>query len=170
MTPSIARDGIEPSLPPYQDEVLPLHHRAVCVAFPALNSRLSTLDSSDPCGIRTQPLQLERLATSPEVQRARKSQWAGRRSNPSLLVFSQALNRLSYQPEIVPSFVVRGDQSVLTTRSVRKALSSSRTALDGLEVRRTESVPCAICNSNSLADAAGCVASLRATKKPGVFA
>lgn len=24
--------------------------------------------------------------------------WAGRRSNPSLLVFSQALNRLSYQP------------------------------------------------------------------------
>ncbi len=27
------------------------------------------------------------------------SMWAGRRSNPSLLVFCQALNRLSYQPE-----------------------------------------------------------------------
>ena len=68
----------------------------------------------DPCGIRTQPGQRERLATSPEVERAlfvdvsslfigaaRNGcwRWAGRRSNPSLLVFSQALNRLSYQPK-----------------------------------------------------------------------
>ena len=29
------------------------------------------------------------------------SMWAGRRSNPSLLVFSQALNHLSYQPGFV---------------------------------------------------------------------
>ena len=67
----------------------------------------------DPCGIRTRPGQLERLATSPEVERALSVdvpslfsgtarnicwRWAGRRSNPSLLVFSQVLNRLSYQP------------------------------------------------------------------------
>ena len=69
-------------------------------------------ESIDPCGIRTRPGQLERLATSPEVERALSMdvpclfsgtarndcwRWAGRRSNPSLLVFSQALNRLSYQ-------------------------------------------------------------------------
>ena len=78
---------------------------------------------NDPCGIRTQPGQLavsrwqKGLATSPEVERAvcgrtfsvfRRTGlfWrrAGRRSNPGtarrvvLLVFSQALNRLSYQP------------------------------------------------------------------------
>lgn len=67
----------------------------------------------DPCGIRTQPCLLEGQVTSPEVERAlsvyaRSSSsgtarndcgmWAGRRSNPSLLVFSQALHRLSYQP------------------------------------------------------------------------
>lgn len=67
----------------------------------------------DPCGIRTQPNQFEGLATSPEVERALSvyaitllsgivrddyGTWAGRRSNPSLLGFSQALNHLSYQP------------------------------------------------------------------------
>jgi hypothetical protein len=31
-------------------------------------------------------------------QRAHSAQWVGRRSNPRLLVFSQALSRLSYQP------------------------------------------------------------------------
>ena len=74
--------------------------------------RYALPSSNDPCGIRTQPGQLERLATSPEVERAVCVwtyllcvpanrifwRWAGRRSNPSLLVFSQALNRLSYQP------------------------------------------------------------------------
>ena len=75
--------------------------------------RYALLSPNDPCGIRTQPGQLERLATSPEVERAMSVcarnlrgpgppgaivMWARRRSNPSLLVFSQALNRLSYQP------------------------------------------------------------------------
>ena len=85
----------------------------------------------DPCGIRTQPDQLERLATSPEVERAMsvcaQSPWSGtarcdcdvgwkalgfqlppsafilpigRRPRLLLLVFSQALNRLSYQPKL----------------------------------------------------------------------
>ena len=40
----------------------------------------------DNCGYQVSPL----AAAGP--------QWAGRRSNPSLLVFSQALNHLSYQP------------------------------------------------------------------------
>ena len=80
----------------------------------------------DPCGIRTQPRQLERLATSPEVERALSVdvpslfsgtarnvcwRWAGRRSNPSLLVFSQALNRLSYQPM---QFVIPPEAVVFT--------------------------------------------------------
>jgi hypothetical protein len=51
----------------------------------------SVLCSSDPCGIRTRPVQLERLTTSPEVERASlnrlraaQSQWVGRRSRPPL--------------------------------------------------------------------------------------
>ena len=47
--------------------------------------------------------------TSPEVERAvlcfayartLSAKWAGRRSNPRYLIFSQALYRLSYQPKI----------------------------------------------------------------------
>jgi hypothetical protein len=53
----IARDGIEPSPPPYQSDMLPIHHRAV-------------MGTSDACGIRTQPDQSESLVTSPEVERA----------------------------------------------------------------------------------------------------
>ena len=83
-------------------------------------------ESIDPCGIRTRPGQLERLATSPEVERALSMdvpclfsgtarndcwRWAGRRSNPSLLVFSQALNRLSYQPM---QFVIPPEAVVFT--------------------------------------------------------
>ena len=45
--------------------VLPRHAR-----HRSSSSRLSFLRCSDPCGIRTQPLQLERLTTSPEVERA----------------------------------------------------------------------------------------------------
>lgn len=45
--------------------------------------------------------------TSPEVERAalhyvcahREREWAGRRSNPRYLIFSQVLYRLSYQPK-----------------------------------------------------------------------
>ena len=37
---------------------------------PFLFLPISFLRCSDPCGIRTQPLQLERLTTSPEVERA----------------------------------------------------------------------------------------------------
>ena len=37
---------------------------------PFLFLPVSVLRCSDPCGIRTQPLQLERLTTSPEVERA----------------------------------------------------------------------------------------------------
>jgi hypothetical protein len=122
---AIARDGVEPSLPPYQNDVLPLHHQAksgwsdsnrrsrgprprgVPLPYILLNCCI------DPCGIRTQPRLLEGQVTSPEVERALSvyarspssgtarndcGMWAGRRSNPSLLVFSQALHRLSYQP------------------------------------------------------------------------
>ena len=45
--------------------VLPRH-----ATHPFLFLPLSVLRCSDPCGIRTQPLQLERLTTSPEVERA----------------------------------------------------------------------------------------------------
>ena len=44
-----------------------------CFRSPPAGTRLSTLRSqlvSDPCGIRTQPNQRERLTTSPEVERA----------------------------------------------------------------------------------------------------
>ena len=37
------------------------------------------------------------LAVSAHAER----KWVGRRSNPRLLVFSQALNRLSYRPAVV---------------------------------------------------------------------
>ena len=45
--------------------VLPRHAR-----HRSSSSRIASLRCSDPCGIRTQPLQLERLTTSPEVERA----------------------------------------------------------------------------------------------------
>ena len=65
--------------------------------------------TSGSCGSRTRPLRCERAGSLPIDERAdafTKSthpksaniQWAGRRSNPRLLVFSQALHRLSYQP------------------------------------------------------------------------
>jgi hypothetical protein len=78
--------------------------RTMCFRYTTRRSAIS-----DPCGIRTQPGRLERPVTSPEVERAMSahrlrvrtrgffSERAVRRSNPSLLVFSQALNRLSYQ-------------------------------------------------------------------------
>ena len=55
---------------------------------------------------RTQPCRLERPTTSPEVERAmfrayRQREWTRGRSNPRLLVFSQALNRLSYRSRSV---------------------------------------------------------------------
>jgi hypothetical protein len=48
------------------------------------------------------------------VLRREDRQWAGRRSNPRLLVFSQALSHLSYRPNkkarrlVTPGWVVRG--------------------------------------------------------------
>ena len=101
--------------------MLPLQHRTVGKAGvePAVSCSQGTrgtvplppghsfLCSSDPCGIRTQPLQLERLTTSPEVERAillsvraPRAQWVGRRSNPRLRLFRPPLNRLSYRPMI----------------------------------------------------------------------
>ena len=63
--------------------MLPLQHRTVGKAGvePAVSCSQGTRGTrssssrfsfhfSDPCGIRTQPLQLERLTTSPEVERA----------------------------------------------------------------------------------------------------
>ncbi len=61
--------------------------------------------SIDPCGIRTQPNQLERLVTSPEVERAMLcAHWVrkvGREVlEPRLRIFSPPLIRLSYRPII----------------------------------------------------------------------
>ena len=100
----IARDGVEPPLPPYQSDVLPLHHRAsrgtgvspvnecsesatgerpvpqigMVGVEPTVSWSQATRGTSspssrtnDPCGIRTQPVQLERLTTSPDVERAK---------------------------------------------------------------------------------------------------
>ena len=66
--------------------VLPRHagHRSP-------SARRCSLSCSDRCGIRTQPLRLERLTTSPEVERAifsfsayRDREWVGGRSRPPL--------------------------------------------------------------------------------------
>ncbi len=120
-SPKIVRDGVEPPPATYQIAMLPLQHRTVgkVGVEPTVSCSQGTRGtvplhpdfsrhlSSDPCGIRTRPVQLETLKTSPEVQRAkqcrhaRRSRWVGRRSNPRLLVFSQALCRLSYRPRFV---------------------------------------------------------------------
>ena len=57
---------------------------------------------SGPCGSRTQPARLERPMTSAVVDRAvlrayTQRKWTRGRSNPRLLGFNQALNRLSYR-------------------------------------------------------------------------
>ena len=81
------------------------HRRAALVApgpRPGAIARLRhVLIVSDPCGSRTQPARLERPMTSPEVERAvlcayRQRKWTRGRSNPHLLVFSQALRCFSY--------------------------------------------------------------------------
>ena len=81
---SVVRGGVEPPPATYQIAMLPLQHRTVGKAgvesavscsqgtrgTVPLPPDHSSLRWSDPCGIRTQPLQLERLTTSPEVERA----------------------------------------------------------------------------------------------------
>ena len=83
-------------------------------------SRKSQGLPSDPCGIRTRPVQLERLMTSPEVERANLVQCAaspravGReRSNPPLRLFRPPLYRLSYRPALPflsPSIAIVGQR------------------------------------------------------------
>lgn len=86
----------------------------------------------DPCGSRTQPTRLERPMTSPEVERAvLGAQFVrsgpGGESNPRLLVFSQALRRLSYQPNKKPG--VACDTGFLEThRDVRSSVTSAKDA------------------------------------------
>jgi hypothetical protein len=70
--------GVEPAPPPWRDGTLPLRHECV---------------TTSPEAERAVCAPHLLLPESPDVGR-----WAGRRSNPSLLVFSQALHHLSYQP------------------------------------------------------------------------
>ena len=67
---------------------------------------VNLLSSSDPYGNRTHLSALKGQCPSPIDERAKflscahtvSAKWAGRRSNPRYLIFSQALYRLSYQP------------------------------------------------------------------------
>ena len=96
---TVVRSGVEPLPATYQIAMLPLQHRTMFVQvsgsygnrthLPALKGRYPLTDR------RTSPV------------RAACAQRAGRRSNPRLLVFSQALDRLSYRPVSILSSVLR---------------------------------------------------------------
>lgn len=87
---SVARMGVEPAT------------EHIC---PKANERRAVgTRSSDPCGIRTQPLQLERLTTSPEVERANFVVLCSSARTPSA-VGREALESSSpgFQPSAMPS-------------------------------------------------------------------
>jgi hypothetical protein len=58
---------------------------------------------SDPCGIRTQPLQLERLATSPEVERAMLCAHRVRKVGREVLESSSADFQSAANPSQLPT-------------------------------------------------------------------
>lgn len=164
---SVAREGVEPSFPPYQSGVLNRWTTGLVVesGWPDSNRRFRAPKArgvplpyipscvSDPCGIRTQPLRLERPATSPEVKRAvscahrmrkvgREAPASPYRPRPSssliarrprllLLVFSQALE---------PSQLPTRDRG-RTSQPTKKARCRGDTGLG----RRSPSRPSVIC-------------------------
>ena len=73
--------GVEPSFPPYQSDVFNRWTTGL---------RIALMIVIDPCGIRTQPNQLERLVTSPEVERAMLCAHRVRRAGQEALESSSA--------------------------------------------------------------------------------
>jgi hypothetical protein len=125
---SVVRGGVEPPPATYQIAMLPLQHRTVgkvgveptiscsqgtrgavplhpakffvTLSYVCLPPSAYGLLLHDPCGIRTRPAQLERLMTSPEVERA-----AVTPARTPTTVGREALESSSpgFQPSAIPS-------------------------------------------------------------------
>ena len=127
---AVAREGVEPSFPPYQSGVLDRWTTGLCVNLCSRDGRTRTDDSvlprhvgcrsptsrevfSDPCGIRTQPLRLERPATSPEVERAMLCAHRVRRVGQEALESSSA----ELQSAAIPSQLPTHDREDIAANS-----------------------------------------------------
>ena len=110
--------GLEPALPPWRDGTLPLRDGCVCFLTEKSRSRWSRTTAvaiSERSAAVTPPSVMPQIgkvgfepnlaslkgwqphqkSNGPCCARTPRAMWAGRRSNPPLLVFSQALHHLS---------------------------------------------------------------------------
>lgn len=102
----VGKVGVEPTISCFRrtQGAVPLHPEVFLPSMrPPLHGLLPTayrLLLTDPCGIRTRPAQLERLMTSPEVERAAFTQ-----ARTASAVGREALESSSpgFQPSAIPS-------------------------------------------------------------------